>query len=231
MRRLLGLMLVTSSLLVAAPMMSGCGDDETAGERPEDPRKNRPTRPDRAAGPTGAKDELVTLKFENPKWDLMQPYFSKFLEQKHTAPKDLFAPRVAKFIPRPAVETKEEIEETIAKVEDEPPRGPLEQYALKDYRLMLIMSGTAVPKAVVVDPKSQAYVIQRDTRIGSKGGIVESITQYMVVVKEPNEENATKIAIKPPYLDLAARPGFDEEEPPDEEEFAIPPSRPVNDVP
>lgn len=230
MRRLLGLMLVPSCLLIVAPMSSGCGDEATVSERPEDPRKKRPTRPEHA-GPTGAKDELVTLKFENPKWDLVQPYFSKFLEQKHTAPKDLFAPRVAKFIPRPAVETKAEVEATLAKVEDEPPRGPLEQYPLKDYRLMIIMSGTAVPKAVVVDPKSQAYVIQRDTRIGSKGGIVESITQYMVVVKEPNEENATKITIKPPYLDLAVRPGFDEEEPPDEEEFAIPPSRPVNDVP
>ncbi len=230
MRRLLGLMLVSSCLWVAAPMMSGCGDDVTTGESPAELRKKRPARPAQAA-PTGAKDEIVTLKFENPKWDLVQPYFSKFLEQKHTAPKDLFAPRVAKLIPRPAVETREEVEETIAKVEDEPPRGPLEQYPLKEYRLMIIMSGTAVPKAVVVDPKSQAYVIQRDTRIGSKGGIVESITQYMVVVKEPNEENATKITIKPPYLDLAVRPGFDEEEPPDEEEFAIPPSRPVNDVP
>jgi len=124
-----------------------------------------------------------------------------------------------------------EVEETIAKVEDEPPRGPLEQFALKVYKLMLIMSGTAVPKAVVVDPKQQAYVIQRDTRIGSKGGIVESITQYMVVVKEPNEEEAIKITIKPPYLDLATRPDFEDEEAPAEEDFAIPPVRPVNDAP
>lgn len=196
-------------------------------ERPADPRKTRP----KPAGASGGPEDLVTLKFENPKWDLVKPYFGKFLEQKHTAPKDLFAPRVAKFIPRPAVETREEVEETIAKVEDEPPRGPLEQFALKDYKLMLIMSGTAVPKAVVVDPKQQAYVIQRDTRIGSKGGIVESITQYMVVVKEPNEEEAIKITIKPPYLDLATRPDFEDEEAPAEEDFAIPPVRPVNDAP
>ncbi|MCB9728760.1 MAG: pilus assembly protein PilP [Deltaproteobacteria bacterium] len=227
MRRLV-VLLAISGLLVTAPLVTSCGgSEEKLMEKPQRPK--RPSRP--GSSSSGDKDEIVTLKFENPKWDLIQPYFAKFLEQKHTAPKDLFAPRVAKFIPRPAVETREEVEETIAKVEDEPPRGPLEQYALKDYRLMIIMSGTAVPKAVVVDPKSQAYVIQRDTRIGSKGGIVESITQYMVVVKEPNEENATKITIKPPYLDLATHAGFEDEEAPPEEEFAVPPSRPVTDLP
>ena len=81
--------------------------------------------------------------------------------------------------------------------------GRLVQVSVKS-----LSSTSGLPKAVVVDPRGQAYVVQRDTRIGNKGGIIDSITQYMVVVKEPNAEEPVKMTIKPPYVDLAGQAGF-----------------------
>ena len=67
------------------------------------------------------------------------------------------------------------------------------------------MSGTAVPKAMVVDPQGVMHVIEKNTPLGNKGGIVESITQYIVVVKEPNAEEPILMQAKPQLIDLVSR--------------------------
>ena len=220
MRRLIALVIALASLLptqglllgaaaTGGALLAGCGGSNETHKRPVDPRKNRPHASGPAATAAGKGTDLVTIKLQNPKWDIIQPYFEKYLAEKHTAPKDAFKPEMLKFIPRPTIKPKS-AEPTEPQVEKEPKedRGPLQQYPLKQYSLQIIMSGTAVPKAVVIDPKGEAFVIQRDTRIGDKGGIVESITQYMVVVKEPNTDKPVKMTIKPPFIDLATQVGL-----------------------
>ena len=209
-------------LLVLPPVVAACGEEELM-ERPEDPRLKRGGKKKKKKG-GGSPDDLVVINVKKPQWDLISSHYKKFLAQKHTTPKDSFKPQVLKFIPKPTLTPPEDLEPEIDAIEDDEPRGPLQQYPLKDYGLLLIMSGTAVPKAVVTDPKGQAYVIQRDTRIGDTGGIIESITQYMVVVREPNEEQPVKMTIKPPYIDLVSQIGFDLDESDFDEEFAVPPS-------
>lgn len=222
LRRSLGLLLA-ASMLVGFPVFgSACGEDELM-ERPVDPRQNRPGKK-KKKGAEASPEEIVVLNVGTPEWELINAHYKKFLAQKHTTPKDAFKPQTLKFIDKPTLTPPEEMDTEESAVEEEEPRGPLQQYPLKDYSLLLIMSGTAVPKAVVVDPKQLAYVIQRDTRIGDKGGIVESITQYMVVVREPNSEQPVKLTIKPPYIDLVSQIGFDLDESDFDEEFAVPPS-------
>lgn len=221
MKKTIVRLLVAALLGTLAVSTSACGEEELM-ERPVDPRLA--ARKGKAAKKKGLPpDALVIIKLNNPKWDLVQPHYKKFLAQKHATPKDAFRPWATKFIPRPQIADDEDGSADISTVEEEEePRGPLQQYPLKEYNLMVIMSGTAVPKAVVVDPKAQAYVVQRDTRIGNKGGIVESITQYMVVVKEPNTEQAVKLTIKPPYIDLVSQVGFNIDPTDIDEEFAVP---------
>lgn len=174
------------------------------------------------AAQTEAPDGVVTVRLDNPKWDLVEPHFQKYLAQKHTTPKDAFAPQVTKFIEKPTIQETEPDE--AAAEEEEEPRGPLQQYAISQYKLQLIMSGTAVPKAVVLDPKGQAYVIQRDTRLGDKGGIVTSITQYMVVVEEPDTEEPVKMNLEPPFVGLVSGDGLRSDPSEQAEEFALTPA-------
>ena len=110
------------------------------------------------------------------------------------------------FIPRPELPEPE----TAGPVSDveteyEEVRGPLQLFPLTDYELLLVMSGTAMPKALVVDPKGQTHVITRDMRMGDSGGIIEHISQYMVVVREPNSERPYKLTIPPPFMDMTSK--------------------------
>ena len=95
------------------------------------------------------------------------------------------------------------VDEVVVRTEE--PKGPLQMFPVKDYELMMIMSGTALPKAVVVDPQGQAFAVQEDTRIGDRGGIIESISQYSLVIREPNQERPYVLNIQPPFVDLASR--------------------------
>ena len=62
-----------------------------------------------------------------------------------------------------------------------------------------------MPKALVADPKGQTHVITRDMRMGDAGGIVEHVSQYMVVVREPNTERPYKLTIKPAFMDMTSK--------------------------
>lgn len=201
MKSIIVRILIASFFAGGALEVSACGEEEQM-ERPVDPRIARRRAANKKKG--APPDQLVLVKLENTKWELVGPHFKKFLAQKHATPKDAFAPNTTSFIPRPVVAQEEDIAEEVA-IEESAPRGPLEQFALSDYTVKSIMSGTAVAKAMVVDPKGEAYIVQKDTRMGDKGGVVESITQYMVIVKEPNTEEPVKITIRPPFIDLVSR--------------------------
>ena len=194
-------LLFIALLAAAAASLSACGDDGgPTMERPPDPRlkyKKKVTGPDMAA--------LVTVDIKNPKWDIIKSHFTKVLSQKHVSAHDVFRPKVLKLIPRPTL-PEQETTDTVEAVEVvEEVRGPLQLYPLPEYELLLVMSGTAVPKALVLDPKGQTHVVTRDTRLGDAGGIVESVTQYMVVVKEPSAERPSKLMIRPPFIDLTTK--------------------------
>lgn len=197
--------------------MSACGGSEDKGMSKEEiqalrRRGRKGGRASRAAAAAaGAKQ--ISLKVKNPNWDAVRPYFTKFLEQKHTSPKNVFEPQLLNIIPRPVLEEEEEPDEgEVTEVPDEPEkqRGPLEQHPVKDYSLLVIMSGTTVPKAFVADPKGNAFIVTEDMPLGDKGGIVKAITQYNVIVQEPAADKPIRLSIKPQFVDLAS--SFDIEE-------------------
>jgi hypothetical protein len=199
MRRPLTRFLVLSLLMGASAALTACGDDDVAPARPVDPRKNRPKKK-KSFDPTGQVDIHLT----NPRWDILKAHFTKMATKRHTPVHDVFKPQVLNFIPRPEMpEVAEVVEDVEAEVEEV--RGPLQLFPLADYELLLIMSGTTVPKALVADPKGQTHVVTRDMRMGAAGGIVEHVGQYMVVVREPNSERPYKLTIKPPFMELASK--------------------------
>jgi len=170
--------------------------------RPEDPRSKRTRRASKSEEQFG---DTVEIALKNDKWKAITPFFERYLEQKHTSPKDVTRTTSVKYVARPVI--RDDDQEDTVEVEEEirAPMGPLQQHPVESYALQLIMTGDSVPKAVVVDPSGQAFVIQRDTQIGDKGGVVEVVTQYMVLVREPNQEDPIQITLQPPYIDLASQ--------------------------
>jgi hypothetical protein len=197
----MGAFALVALVSTVAVSQSGCGGEDEQMVRPEDPRaQSRRTKSTKADDSSGA-----ALKVPTERWEPIADHFSRYLSQKHTLPKDVFLPNAVKFIPRPTF--KEDLSIDVVDIESSlgDDVGPLQLYPSKDYRLLLVMSGTALPKAVVQSPTGEAFVIQRDTRLGDNGGMVEAITQYTVVVREPDEEDLVRLTIQPPYVDLASQ--------------------------
>lgn len=200
-RLLLGLFVLATVLPIAA-----CDEGDSAPPpRPPDPRKNRPghgKKKGKVLDPTG----MVTVQITNPRWDMLKTHFEKMSTKRHSPVHDVFRPQVLNFIPRPELPEPESTG-PVADVEAqfEEVRGPLQLFPLTDYELLLVMSGTAMPKALVVDPKGQTHIVTRDMRLGDAGGIIEHISQYMVVIREPNSERPYKLTIAPPLMDMATK--------------------------
>lgn len=205
-RRWIARVLLALFVFITVVPLAACDDEgDKPPPRPPDPRKNRPghgKKKSKALDPTG----MVDIQITNARWDLLKTHFEKMSTKRHSPVHDVFRPQVLNFIPRPEL-PEPETTGPVADVETEfeEVRGPLQLYPLTDYELLLVMSGTALPKALVVDPKGQTHVITRDMRMGDAGGIVEHISQYMVVVQEPNSERPYKLTISPPFMDMTSK--------------------------
>lgn len=61
---------------------------------------------------------------------------------------------------------------------------PEQLYSVKDYKLMGVITGTAEPKAFVIDPAGNRFVLRRGSLIGNNNGSVSSIRRDGVEVFE-----------------------------------------------
>ena len=189
--------------LIGVVSLLGCGDDTANGKMtgagpPQSTRK-----------PKAAPVATVEVKrLPNAKWDAIRPFFDKFVNQPLLTHKDTFRDNLVKHVPKvdlpvpePESAPTEEIQVPIA---EDVASGPLERYGASEYRLVMIMSGTVVPKAVVLDPIGNAWIVQKDARFGNKSGIVQNITQYSMIIQEPDQDKPLEKTIKPPIFELAS---------------------------
>jgi hypothetical protein len=183
----------------------GCGDEPPAagpGGPPAGPKRKKAA---------AAVEAVETVKrVQNPKWDVIDSYFEKFANQPLLTHKDTFRDNLVKHVPKvdlPVVEPEvaaPEVQEPETPVVDEVAAGPLERYATEEYKLIMILSGTVVPKALVVDPIGNTWIVQKDARFGNKSGIVQNITQYAMIVQEPDKDQPIEKTIKPPIFEVAS---------------------------
>ena len=85
-----------------------------------------------------------------------------------------FQPVLAVVAPLESITTNEELR----------PIEPLEQYNLGQLELVVVISETAVPKAMFLDPDGFGHVIKEGDRIGLQNGIVTDIRNNEVDVRE-----------------------------------------------
>lgn len=209
--RTLALMVFT---LLVGLLPAGCGDDEPeVDEQQEAVRKEQARRRALNAANKGkaknTKNAMLTIQVPITKWRFMEQYFNKHLQGSSLASKNIIAPNADTFIKRP--EVKEDIEDPEVASVAAPPVEPkvihgLEAYDLKRYKLIMIVSGTSVNQAMVLDEKGKQYLVERGTRIGNKGARVQAITQYTVFIQEPDADKPFKLDIEPPFIGLESSP-------------------------
>lgn len=76
------------------------------------------------------------------------------------------------------------------------PLEPLEQYALSALELVAIISETAVPKAMFVDPDGFGHVVKEGDRIGRNGGQITDIRDNEVEVRETTDAEDSQTRLK-----------------------------------
>ncbi len=197
------------SAIVCLLGVAGCGQVTTdLGERQgpsaenvkalTDPRTGQLIREpgaENAPAKTAQAAPSPVLSEANPKAALIRPYFLQSLRKPIESKVDPFRSNLARFAPHVEIATEEE------GPGGEEPKTPLEFFDVDSYQLVLIMSGTAQAKALVVDPKGKAYIVQAGTRIGNRQGKVVSITATEVRIEEPGRPPVVK-SLEPPVSEM-----------------------------
>ncbi len=194
-------LLITLLFVITGLFAVGCGDDNVRGKLPELPPHMRGNNATQAA-PIRQSDGMVPVP--NEKWDRVKSFFENYAGTTTTDRSDPFRNNLTRYAQKPDLPTV--TEESTDESEEKPVviASPLERYPVEEFSLILVMSGTAKPKAVVMDPMGTPWVVRPDTLLGNKGGLVQAITQYSIVVAEPGADAPSEITIRPLILDDAA---------------------------
>lgn len=101
------------------------------------------------------------------------------------------------------------------------PLEPLEQYSISALELVAIISETAVPKAMFVDPDGFGHVVKEGDRIGRNGGQITDIRDNEVEVRETTDEDDSQTRLKTIELRTEQLQARDESGISDEEREAL----------
>ncbi len=112
------------------------------------------------------------------KFKAIQSFYFAYRQSPVETQTNIFRSNLAMFTPTV------EIDADVA-VEEKTPVTPLQIYDAESYKLVLIMSGTATPKAQVIDPQGKAYIIKVGDPIGNRNGKVVAISGADVRIEEP----------------------------------------------
>ena len=193
------------ALSLAVGFLLGCGDEDKGPNLPpQDPRGPGFANAQQTQEvPTLTDDGMVAVPSE--KWDRIKMFFEAYAGATTTNRRDPYRNNLAGFAQKPdlpKLNEEEPEEETVEQVVES--LSPLEKFPVEDFTLVMVMSGTSRPKAVVMDPVGIPWVVRPDTPLGNEGGLVQAITQYSIVVAEPGSDTPSEITIRPMILDAAA---------------------------
>lgn len=226
-RRLLSLLLALLLLVPAACGGGGGGGAKGTMSREEYEKEEaeaaarRAKQTEQKLKPQG-RVELDIASFASEQvtaWnDRVKEPFETFYKHGLASSRDIFVAQADTFKHRPELPEVEGEPVTAAavpkpgdkpaEVEDLSTLEPIRRFPLKDYKLVMIMSGTAFPNAVVVPPDGRdAIIVKVDDVIGLSKGVVKAITQYEVVVADPSSGKEHRMSIKPAFIDLDKKQG------------------------
>ena len=191
----------------AAGLLPACGGGGPSTERNwvdkpvADPTKKKPEASEDEAGVP-----------DNERWAMIEEHFWRYSRRPISTQKDIFLSRMDLFVERTEIKTDADPDdpdaapgpdEPVADPEEE--LDPLKKYPADEYKASIILTGTAKPSALIRDPKGGSHTVFIDTEIGNEHGVVVAITQYEVVVRQPNEPTPTRLSARPQVFELGIR--------------------------
>lgn len=193
--------LILAVTLIALALV-GCGDDASQSGPPAEPEwfKGRGEESEPIATRRNTKSGPI-VHVTSEQWERIKSHFEKFSSSTAIEKKDPFRDHRTRYMVKPEVQLV--VEDETMEAEPTYETSPLLRYEVGEFELVLIMSGTILPKAVLLDPIGNTWVVMKDTPLGNKNGIVQAITQYSVIVSEPGAEEPIVKTIKPTIFSAA----------------------------
>ena len=182
--------------LVLVTFLAACGG---GGEKKAEEEKPKPKKKVEAPveGEGTAVDGWIVLG-ENAKWKPIQPLFETYTKREVTGLHNPMRSNLVNFVERPIIDRPVEGTDDVAGTDEPPPPPtPATKYKLPNMTLIVLVTGVAQPKAVLLDQDGNQLVVVRGDRLGAEGGVVKAITQYELQVSVPGEPDVVK-SLKPP---------------------------------
>ncbi len=201
------LCLAGPSLLACAAVFVLGGATGCGSERPK--RTGPPRRPFAAPAQTSQTAEAAATPAGRPKavgWKYIAEHFDRFVKEPRVSVRDPFRSYITDFVPKPELpEPEEEPQATQASATEaaEQEVAPLQRYPVAAYRVLMILSGVAVPKAVIEDPIGNIWIVKPDTPIGNRGGVIVNISEYSVFIQEPDADKYVEKTLEPEIFQLS----------------------------
>ena len=195
-------------VLGLAWILTACGGGgEEAKKKTLWPEGDKAAAKKEEAPKTAESDEFTVLG-ENPKWKPIAPMFEAYAKQSIEGITNPMLPGLVRFVEKPIIEQPVE---TASAVNGEPQAPvddtPLTKASLDKYKLIILVTGVAQPKAVVLDPDGHKWALVRGDALGKEGGRVEAILEFSIRVSVPGQARPVEVSIAPPMSELENEAG------------------------
>jgi len=190
-------------LLIASPLMLGCGEKKASPKKASKAVSKKIAKPQKAApGPAAPEEKAAAADEKAPADQEKTGQATPLIVLADTGynPEGRVDPFAPLFKEEPAttataVQTKKARERKV-------PMTPLEKVDLSQLQLKAIIRTASGNKALVEESSGKGYVITKGTYIGTRSGAVVSILKDRVIIEEENEDALGNVTIQEKELKL-----------------------------
>lgn len=188
-------------LLSVLGMLTACG----SSAKPPEEEAAKPKKPKAAAeaaegGAEGVVDGWLVLG-ENPKWKPIKPLFEAYAQREVTGLHNPTRANLVDFVEKPIIEGpiggEPQPGPKAEPVNCQDPQKPQTLVRLGSLTLIMLVTGIAQPKAVVVDQDGKQMTLVPGDHVGTECGVVSAITQYELRISVPGEPEVVR-SLAPP---------------------------------
>ena len=85
---------------------------------------------------------------------------------------------------------------------EDQPRSPLERFPLDQLKVTAIVSGISNPRALVMAPNNESFIVKKNMRMGKNRGRVARITGRAIYVEEEYRDPTGKLVVRESVLEI-----------------------------
>lgn len=193
---------------LVAVSLAACGGGGGEGPKPQMGPAPAAAKTDAPPAPLVDPERYIVLG-ENPKWKPIASLFEQYVQRDIHGITSPMLSNLVQFVDKPVIEEKGTAEPLPGAVEpgtgvayDCDVKNALTEQALGEYKLIILVTGIAQPKAVVVNRKGERLDVVPGDAIGLECGRVQKILQYRMLVTVPGKPKPIELSIAPPLSEI-----------------------------